>query len=246
MREKLLLAICTVYAFASFAQMTPGITYQKIITGPSPSGINNPMFPDLNRNLSTKNISDFVLMDKLIQSEERYNFDKFVDGYLIYTSGNRSRIVKMNYDQLFGEMRFIDEKEDTLFVTNSDTILYVRLEEDLFYHNAEIGYLKIHTGNDVVKLTSNVKIKVIKQNNMKGNSADLPKYLVDKKSESFYLVNQEKTIYAASKVGFKRSFPKHKHQIDMYLTQMARQKQPIKFNNKSDVEMLMKFAVGLQ
>jgi hypothetical protein len=131
-----------------------------------------------------------------------------------------------------------------LFVTNSDTILYVRLGEDLFYQSAKIGYLKILAGNDVVKLTSKVKIKVIKQNKPKANSDGKPRYLVEKKSELFYLVNQEKTI-CANMVGFKKSFPKHKPQIEMYLTQMARQKQPIKFNNKSDVEMLMKFAVAL-
>lgn len=246
MKEKLLLAICTVYAFTTYSQITPGITYQQIITGPLPGGIYNPMFLDLNRNPIAKDILDVASMDKLIQSEERYNYGQFEDGYLIYSSGNRSKIVKMNYDQLFGEMRFIDETEDTLFVANSDTILYVRLEDDLFYHTAKIGYLKILTGNDVVKLTSKVMIKAIKQNRLKSNSDDKSRYLVHKKSELFYLVNPEKTIYAANKIGFKKIFPKHKQQLDMYLTQMARQKQPIKFNNKSDVEMLMKFAVGLQ
>lgn len=201
---------------------------------------------NLNANRYLGEYRDISEINGVIPFSEKYSFKEFLDGNLIFKSGNKSQVVKMNYHQLYGEMQFLDKKGDTLFVADNDSIAFVRFEKALYLHITGNGYFKIMSGNHYIKLCSQQKLELNKGYNNPGNitvhgPAD---YLVISSKEYFYLVDKE-VKYEANKAGFQKAFPKHKQQIKVYLKKMARQQTPIKFYKEDDLVSLFKFCASL-
>ena len=113
------------------------------VTGPQVAYVNPPVpvqnlnlvtsynHIDLNKNNYYGDL-DVTDMDRVIPYDVKYSYAEFIEGQLIYASGNRSQLVKMNYNKLYGEMQFIDENRDTLLITSVDTISYIRLDKYLY------------------------------------------------------------------------------------------------------------------
>jgi len=194
---------------------------------------------DLNRNSSTTRKIDLSFIDKAIPNNEKYGYDQFRDGYLIFASGNQSRVTKMNYNQLFGEIQFIDEKSDTLFIADVDSVSFVRLGTDLYRHDSKNGYSKVLAGHDRISLTVQHRLKKIQQ---KKGEAD---YSVISRESFYYLFNSQESVHKANKSGFLKSFSNNKQQIKDYLKRMTQQGQPIKFSKETDVLKLMRFCESL-
>ena len=188
---------------------------------------------------------DITEIDGVLPFSAKYSFMEFVDGNLIYKSGNKSEVVKMNYHQLYGEMQFIDKKGDTLFVANTDSIAFVRFEKALYLHASGNGYFKIVSGNNQIKLCSQQKLKLNEGYYTANTNVNVPaEYLVISTKEYYYLVDKEGK-YEANKAGFQKAFPKHKQQIEVYLQQMASQRTPIKFYKEDDLISILKFCESL-
>ncbi len=216
-----------------------------------PGGIARSGFPvnynhyDLNGNRYSGGNRSLEAIDDALPVREKYEYENFLDGVLIYKSGNQSHGVKMNYHQLYGEMKFIDERGDTLFVANTDSIAFVRIGKTLYLHTSSNEYLKIISGNNQVKLCSMQKLKLNEGHPVSGGVFNVPvEYKVLSKKENFYLVGKE-ARYEATKSGFHIAFPKYKQQIEGYLKQMERQRMPIKFYKEEDLTTLLKFCSSL-
>ena len=239
----LVICFCSIDAFSQVATISqtgylgiPGETNRS-------GGAQNYYHYDLNQNLSPENNFAITDIDRVIPVSEKYSYKEFLDGNLIYTSGNQSQIVKMNFHLLYGEMKFIDPNGDTLFIANADTIAYVRFDKDLYQHDSQNGYAKILSGNDKIKLCSQQMLKLTEKR--KSDNVNLPyEHLVLSKKEYYYLI--EKGVkYEANKPGFEKAFPQYKQQIEGYLQQMARQRMPIKFYKEEDLIKLMNFCTSL-
>ena len=200
---------------------------------------------DLNQNSYSGGKRDIAELDGVIPTSEKYSYKEFIDGNLIYGSGNQSQVVKMNYHLLYREMQFIDEKGDTLFITNTDSIAFVRFDKTLYMHSYQSGYYKILSGNDHIKLCSQQKLKLHTERFASSKTYNIPyQHLVLSKKEDYYLVDKEVT-YEATKTGFQNAFPKFKQQIEIYLQQMARKRTPIKFYKEADLIALLNFCTSL-
>ncbi len=197
---------------------------------------------DLGKNNIANKNEDVTKLHHHTRVNERYSNSEFTDGYLIYSSGNQSVRVKLNYDQLFGEMVFLDDDHDTLFISNVDSVSFVRLGKDLYQHHAE-KYLKVLAGNNRMTLCSQLQVKKLKRENSAETSK--PTYSVLEKENSYFLIDANDDLHRASRRGFLRTFPAHKKQIEVYLQQMARQRTPIKFYHEKDLLSLMRFCESL-
>ena len=183
-------------------------------------------------------------IDDALPVSEKYEYENFLDGVLIYKSRNQSHVVKMNYHQLYGEMKFVDKRGDTLFIANTDSIAFVRIGQTLYLHTFSNEYLKIISGNNQIKLCSVKKLKLTEGYPVSNGYVNDPaEYKVSKK-ENFYLVGKE-TRFEATKSGFHMTFPNYKKQIEGYLQQMARQRTPIKFYRQEDLITLLGFCTSL-
>ncbi len=254
MKASLFLILCLLSgeAFSQVEIQNPGynigphpesLTFQS--QSNQPAGAINYNHYDLNGNSYSGGNRDLAEINGVIPSSEKYTNKEFVDGNLIYSSGNQSQIVKMNFNQLYGDMQFIDPSGDTLFIANADSIAFVRFEKTLYLHTSQSGYLKIISGNDHIKLCSQSKIKLHAERFASSKTYNIPhQHLVLSTKEYYYLVDDE-IKYEATKSGFQQAFPKNKQQIEVYLQQMARQRTPIKFYKKDDLLALLKFCNSL-
>lgn len=240
----IIICFCGIDAFSQVATISqtaylgvPGETNRS-------GGAQNYYHYDLNQNLSPENNFAITDIDRVIPVSEKYSYKEFLDGNLIYTSGNQSQIVKMNFHLLYGEMKFIDPNGDTLFIANADTIAYVIFDKDLYQHDSQNGYAKILSGNDKIKLCSQQMLKLTEQR--KSNNINLSyEHLVLSKRESYFLFRPTQGNCLANKSGFIKAFPTHEKQIETYLQQMARQRMPIKFYKEEDLIKLMNFCTSL-
>jgi hypothetical protein len=77
-----------------------------------------------------------------------YRFPKFTDATIIFRNGIISS-AKLNYNISNDEMRFINQKADTLVVTNAPTINFISISGSRFYYDR--GYLQtIDSASDIV------------------------------------------------------------------------------------------------
>jgi hypothetical protein len=86
-----------------------------------------------------------------IPQAEIYSYPNFVQG-TVYLKGDRYSTARLNYNALFGDMQFIDEKGDTLGLDNERTIQFIAIQKDTFYYDQ--GYLKLVATYDGTKLAS--------------------------------------------------------------------------------------------
>jgi hypothetical protein len=225
--------------------MGPQTEYLGIPGGLNRSGVVNYNHYDLNQNIYNGGTRDITEIDRVIPFTEKYSYEDFLNGHLIYTSGNKSQIVKMNFHLLYGEMQFIGPAGDTLFIANADTIAYVRFDKDLYQHDSKNGYVKILSGNYHIKLCTQKKLELNQQVLRSNNNVNVQvEHLILSKKDCYYLF--EKGVkYEANKSGFEKAFPQYKQQIEGYLQQMARQRMPIKFYIEDHLVGLMNFCTSL-
>jgi hypothetical protein len=127
----------------------------------------------LNISLSAQN-SDFVIVragTKVLDYfpfQERYQYPQFIDGQIIFKSGNIST-AKLNYNILLGEIVFI-QSHDTLAISRKKDVRNIVIARDTFFYDN--GYLQlIHSGNIRVGLKHYVKIKDVLKKGAFGTTA---------------------------------------------------------------------------
>jgi hypothetical protein len=74
---------------------------------------------------------------------------QFATANVVFRDNSKAR-AKMNYNSLYDQMLFIDQKGDTLAVKDEKEIQYIALGNDTFYF--EEGYKRIIASNGTVKL----------------------------------------------------------------------------------------------
>ena len=75
----------------------------------------------------------------VLKTEDINLYPQFKHGTVYFKNGSASA-AKLNYNSLTDEMVFIDNKGDTLILTNENTVNYITVDKDIFYY--EDGYLR--------------------------------------------------------------------------------------------------------
>lgn len=201
---------------------------------------------------------------KVIPLKERYRYSEFMNGRLFYPQNKRSELLRLNYNQLFGAMQFIDSKGDTLFIAEDSNIFkYVQVGNDLYFHDFRDGYFEMVTRSGDLKLMSQFKWKIIRTeivvNNGYGTSAsvanteystrrsdDINNFVQNEntlfgKEISYFLLGNKDKVYKATKSTFLKLFPDHKQEILLYLKE-----QNTDFGEEEDLRKLLEFCFGLE
>lgn len=263
-----------VFSYIAIRAMMRLFIFFAILFIPLP-GFSQDTYPGLSRIYSTENSRQDAQKEQdvfntrlaqFIPQKERYHYTKFLPGRLIYSSHKEADVGKLNYDLLFQQISTIDIKGDTAFVANFEIIKYILLDKDLYYHDYQKGYFEILSNpDDTTRLVAQRKLKIIKREVL--SDIEKPKMVSTIKMFStiydplnptfprekvtlsreitFFLLNKNDEPIIATKAAFFKVFPSHKQEIEKYLSQMARERTPIKFYREADLKKLFQFCSGL-
>src|SRR6476620_2051112 len=104
---------------------------------------------------------------KVIPLAERYRYGEFRQGKLSFANGSSS-VAKFNYNILLGEMQFIDQKGDTLSLTDDYSIQVVAIGQELFYYDYPKNYLEMIADYSIVKLAAKKTLTLLESEKKAG------------------------------------------------------------------------------
>ena len=150
--------------------------------------------------------------------KELYQYPAFEVGIVEYKNGQRFKST-MNYNKVLTTIQFIDEKGDTLAMSNEETINFITIGNDVFYYNPSCMQEVKSYGK--VKLLKNERIRIADKQKTGGygipnaagtiesidrmdtrfmyNQLDINESLLLSKLTSFYLAYDENRVVPASK-----------------------------------------------
>lgn len=205
-------------------------------------------------------------LSNFLPYSEKYRYPEFKEGRVYYTSHKESNPLQLNYNLLFKEVIMIAENGDTIFVANFEIIKYILIGKDLYYHDFKKGYFEIISSpDDSIRLAVQRKLKILKREVLRDtekpeltSSSKIfssmyvpvnPTFHREKVTLSreitFFLLKENNEPNIATKAAFIKAFPSHKQEIKKYLSQMARQRTPIKFYKEVDLKKLLQFCLAL-
>jgi hypothetical protein len=166
----------------------------------------------------------------------------------------------MNYSRLVDQMLFIDHEDDTLALTNEETMKFIAVDQDTFYFDE--GYIRLIVDCGVVKLaekqiwvvadtrkigthnrsTSTVAVTSLSSYTddaiARAKSYDLiiNEDIVIRKETHYYFGDEYNRFARAGKKRLLSLFPKDELSIENYLKENK-----VNFDNKDNLEKLARF-----
>ena len=184
--------------------------------------------------------------------KEVYMYPSFEAGIVEYRDGKRYQ-GNLNYNKALGSIQFIDEKGDTLAVSNEETISSVNIGNDWFVYNPEC-LMALRTDGKV-KLYKNVRLRVADRrktgafgiSNSGGtidainhsdswlaqNMLDVDESLLLSKVTTFYIQTERNEIVPASKKNILNIFSRHEDEVKQFIKSNG-----IEFTRAADLEAL--------
>src|ERR1700716_3861033 len=92
---------------------------------------------------------------EVIPTKDIYKYPGFYKGTVFLKDGT-SATPKMNYHKLFGEMKFIDPKGDTLSLSNENTMYLITINRDSFY--LDKNFLELISNYGKIKMAAQTQI----------------------------------------------------------------------------------------
>lgn len=168
--------------------------------------------------------------------KEIYRYNSFEEGIVEYKDGKRYKS-SMNYNKVLGTIQFIDEKGDTLSISNEENIKSVSIGSDMFIFQPAC-LLTLKSGEkatlykrETVRIADKLKTGGYGIPNTAGtiesidrldtrvsyNQVDLNESLLISKVTTFYVENQKGELLAASKKNILSLYPKYDQDIKNYI-----------------------------
>lgn len=205
---------------------------------------------------------DYIMhLNKFIPAKHKYATDDFVNAYLVYSSGKRSPLMKLNHNYFLRTMQYIDYKGDTLFLQNMPNIKYVVTEKNVFYCHMTEGYFEVIGGKEYpVKLctqrdyivsnrqaiTDNVYRDLISTDKM-FSIVHVPldfhrpkEEILFTKKRSVVLIDKQERILKPTKIGFIKAFPEQEDEIKRFV-----KSESIRFQKIEDLEKLLNYCISI-
>lgn len=123
------------------------------------------------QSLETVTVKAGTDFSKQISQYGVYRFPSFTTGnYYLYNGANSP--LKMNYNFLEGQMQYIDIKGDTMYITNSAQMNFIKINGVTFY--CRKGYMEVIADYDTLKLALKRDINISYEKN--GALGTIPGY----------------------------------------------------------------------
>ncbi|MCF2490688.1 hypothetical protein [Dyadobacter sp. CY347] len=220
----------------------------------------NSVSGQLNDIYRVKNGSD---VSKVIPFAERYQFDKFLDGQVLFRSGKISK-AKMNYSLVHGEVLFVDAKKDTMLFNDHAFISKIFVGDNLYFYTKGHGHVHAIEDYDGVKLgkkqflvrmgnekyasydqysatsaISSYSSFVNQNGNLQGLESNVK--VVLKRRSILFLIDKNERITFATRANFLKIYPKYKKKLNEYL-----RVNETNFEKEEDLKRVLEFASHLE
>lgn len=192
--------------------------------------------------------------------ESIFRYPEFLESKVIYTDGTYTETL-LNYNNVLGEMQFINSRGDTVIIANPEAIGLIVFPQDTFY--VSDGYLELIAGDDSIKcvVKNYVKLRDVKNQGAYGMSStanvdnytsvsagsNTSTYLMKSKQDIVY--SMEMDYYIGSyQLGFAparrnnilKLFPEYRDEIRDFI-----KKESINFNRQDDLILLTSYLADL-
>ncbi|RIV17387.1 hypothetical protein DYU11_32375 [Fibrisoma montanum] len=200
--------------------------------------------------------------EKSIPFADRYRYDQFRDGKILYQTG-ASANARFNYNIVLGEMQFIDQRGDTLAVASEPVVRMVGVGPDVFWFDRSLGYLEVIEDDNPVKLALKQGLKTVRSEKRGGygqssgtsaitnyqfyssgntsvRALDAKGDLLLIKDKTYYLIDQNGRAVPVNKASILNVFRKQREAVKTYL-----ESEPIDFKQEADLKKLLKYCSNL-
>ena len=199
----------------------------------------------------------------VLKSSDIYYYPRFIYSKILFKDGTVAN-PDMNYNLLYDQMLFINEKGDTLALTDEKNIVFIVNDWDIFYY--EKGYMRLIADDSVVKLaekqvwvvadirkmgthnrpTTTVAVTSLShytngQDAAKSKELIMNEEIVLRKETEYYFGDKYNHFVRASKKSLLNRFHKEQRSIENYLNENK-----VNFDKKEDLEKLFQFLSQLQ
>lgn len=236
--------------------------------GPTSISSSDPMLKDsyitnkrLNPGIFVSQDDYIMHLNKFIPAKHKYATDDFVNAYLVYSSGKRSPLIKLNHNYFLRTMQYIDYKGDTLFLQDMPNIKYVVTEKNVFYYHMTEGYFEVLDGKDSpIKLCAQRDYIVSNRQAVTDNAyrelvstekmfsiLHIPldfhrpkEEILFTKKWSVVIIDKHDRIFKPSKIGFIKALPQIEDEIKQFV-----KSESIKFQKIEDLQKLVNYCNNL-
>lgn len=199
-------------------------------------------------------------INEQLSDSVQYRFPSFTEG-VVTTKKEGAVRAKLNYNFLFGEMQFLDEKGERLSIGNPEDVVRISISNCTFIYFKGDYYEVIQSGS--VCLLKKQLVELQSQGNdapyglkSQSSSVDKPMHLFSrggsysvnstqsfyiKRKVSFYLQNGTKILPVQGENTFKKVFPKRADLITPYVVSNK-----VDFSNSEDLTKLLTYLSSLQ
>jgi hypothetical protein len=187
--------------------------------------------------------------------KEIFKYPSFEQGIVEYKNGQRFKST-MNYNKVLGTIQFIDEKGDTLAMTDEESIRSISIGTDVFIYDPLCMVAIKSDGNsnlyerEVVRIADKLKTGGYGIPNTAGtiesidrvdtrinyNQIELNESLLISKVTTYYIQNERGEIATAGKKNILNLYSKHEDQIKGFI-----KSHNIDFTKKNDLLALTDF-----
>ncbi|MCE7072662.1 hypothetical protein LZG74_20275 [Dyadobacter sp. CY327] len=207
-----------------------------------------------------KNGSDVT---KVIPFTERYQFEKFQDGHVLFRNGKTSK-AQMNYSLVHGEVLFVDAKKDTLMFNDNSFINKIFVGDNLYFYAKGHGH--VHAIRDYSGVRLGKKQFLVRMGNEKyasyeqysatsaissyssfvnqnGNLQNLESNVkvILKRRSIFFLIDKNERVVFATRPNLLKIYPKNKRKLNEYLRENE-----TSFEKEADLKKVLEFASSLE
>jgi len=190
-----------------------------------------------------------------------YQYAEFTYGKVFFKTGDVTT-AKLNYHRFLDAMQYIDPKGDTLKISNSPTIKFICINNDVFYYDDDGGYVSLISDTNGIKLAQKRTLRIRSRDKIGAygmvsptssitsystliaqtnnyNLVSMEDITLIKKTE-YYFGDKYNNFVMATKKNLLKQFSKHSKTLNAYLKDNN-----IDLNKKQDLEKLFEFLASL-
>ncbi len=201
-----------------------------------------------------------TIKDKDALLKAIYAYPDFMEGR-VHLKDNSTIEARLNYNRLNNEVLFIGDKKDTLALSSPETTDYIMIGNDIYFYVSG-AYIKKLTAYSTFNLVQKSRLQYIgtekkadgygSYSNASANESisnvkngvqsqiEVDENQTYTLSDTYYLLTQSKSLLAANKKNFLKSFFKHEKELSDYITANN-----IGFEKEPDLDKLLKYAQSL-
>jgi hypothetical protein len=186
---------------------------------------------------STKKVKADDDLLQVFSLQDLYRYTDFRNGKVVFRDGSEVR-AKLNYNRLFDQFMFIDDRGDSLAIGNAETIRYIIVEKDSFFATKNsfvesLGwYSQIHfTGKQTLEEVDEEKTGAYGQTYSQNATTakrfyftvdgkprlNVGEKMVFKKKNEFYFAYRSDEYMPLNKKNIEKAFSPHSKEIRDYM-----------------------------